>query len=261
MKVKIVGISGSPRKGNTDILVNECLDGARQLPDVETEFIHLADYRFNGPCAACLKCVSDPVKGNLCRRYKDDLNEILKRMLAADGFIFGSPVYYGGESGLMKVFIDRARQGCAGASKEQGSLRNKPFGVVTCADSRHGGQELTIFRIVHAFMFGGGGMIPLAPLVHCEPEGDSGFFGATGQQGFPYTVPDLAPGYLEAVKQDKGALKAARLLGRRVAEVAKIIKAGSPLITPETGETVRFPSESILTPEICAEAWQKTGSR
>lgn len=259
MKAKIVGISGSPRKGNTNILVNECLEGVRQLKDVETEFVHLADYRFDGPCTACLKCVSDPVKGNLCHGFKDDLNEILKKMLAADGFIFGSPTYYGGESSLIKVFIDRARQGAAGASKEQGSLRNKPFGVVTVGDSRHGGQELSIFRIMRAFMFGGGGMIPLAPLVHCEPEGDSGFYGVTGQQGFPVTVPDFAPGYLEAVRQDKGALKAARLLGRRVAEVAKIIKAGSSLITPESGETVLFPSESILTPEICAEAWQRPG--
>ena len=60
MKVKILGISGSPRKGNTDILVNECLNGAAEIKDVETEFLALSDYRLDGWCTACMACFKKP---------------------------------------------------------------------------------------------------------------------------------------------------------------------------------------------------------
>lgn len=257
MKIKILGVSGSPRKGNTNILVNECLAGARELPNVETEFIHLVDYNLTGPCIACVKCVTDQVKGKLCHITKDGLNEILKQILAADGYIFGSPTYYGGESALMKIFLDRGRQGLSGASKEQGSTRYKPFGVVTCGTSRHGGQELTVFRIMRAFMFGSGAMLPVTPMLTTQPEGAAGFFGVTGQQGYPVGVPDLDSGSLEAVRHDEGAMNAAILLGRRVAEVAKIVKAGSALVTPEMGETASFP-EYKVPQEVLAELGKKS---
>lgn len=45
--IKIVGIAGSPRRGNTELLVKEALKAAESIGDVETEFISLAGKRFN----------------------------------------------------------------------------------------------------------------------------------------------------------------------------------------------------------------------
>ena len=55
--MKVLGISGSPRKGSTtDQLVQEVLNGV----GCEKEFISLAGKRI-GPCIACLGCVKDNV--------------------------------------------------------------------------------------------------------------------------------------------------------------------------------------------------------
>lgn len=257
VKVKILGISGSPDKGNTDILVNECLAGARGWKGVETEFIHLADYKIDGPCVGCLKEMAVP-ELKLCHAYGDDLNDILKKWLAADGMIVGAPTQFGGESALVKIFIDRGVE-CAGvaAMVGLGTMMNKPFGVVTVGSARHGGQENTVLRMMHAFMVAG--QIPLTPQTHGEPEGQAGFFGVTGQRGFPVCVSDLDPNYAEAVRQDKGALMTARLLGRRVAKLAKIIKAGTALVAPEVEEEEAgfFSSGSVYSPEIIEEFREK----
>lgn len=39
---------------------------------------------------------------------KDDVNEWIDKMVETDGIILASPVYYGGISGTMKCFLDRA---------------------------------------------------------------------------------------------------------------------------------------------------------
>lgn len=75
MEVKILGISGSPRHGNTDIMVKETLKGAKSLGDVETEFISLSDYKIKSGCISCYKC-RDTNYDELCRGVKDDVNII-----------------------------------------------------------------------------------------------------------------------------------------------------------------------------------------
>ena len=62
--MKVLGISGSPRKGHTtEQLVREVLSAV----DGPTEFISLVGKRI-GPCIACLGCVKD----NVCV-LKDDM--------------------------------------------------------------------------------------------------------------------------------------------------------------------------------------------
>lgn len=230
MRVKIVGIQGSPRKGNTAVLVNECLAAARKVKDVETELIHLCDYKYGGGCIACLKCFVEPGR---CHAYKDDHNKVVEKMLEASGFIFGTPVYFAGPTWQWKVFADRLQ--CI-SSQAGTPLRNKPFGVVTCGLGQSAGQESTIMELVRAFEFMDMIHIPLS--VGWPDEGISGPWGVAGIQGFPTQVPGHSPGYLEAVKQHKAAMECCKLLGGRVAEMAKVIKAGFTLVNPENGETV-----------------------
>lgn len=63
--MKVLGISGSPRQGQTtDKLVQEVLNGV----EGDTEFISLSGKQI-GPCIGCLGCVKD----NVCK-VKDDMS-------------------------------------------------------------------------------------------------------------------------------------------------------------------------------------------
>ena len=102
---KIYAINGSPRKnGNTAQLLQKALEGAASA-GAEVKLIQLADLNFSG-CRSCFACkrLANPAPGCV---LKDDLAEILKELLQADGIIMGSPIYFGAESGLYRNFLER----------------------------------------------------------------------------------------------------------------------------------------------------------
>jgi multimeric flavodoxin WrbA len=231
MKVKIIGISGSPRNGNTHILVKESLKAAETLKDVETEFIALRDFNIKGGCIPCYKCYRRPDWEKLCYGYKDDLNDILRKCLTGDGFVFGSPVYWGGLTPLFKMFIDRFQPIFALGR----AFRNKPAGAVTVALGRAAGQEHAIAEIIREIMFQD--MLPVGVQPIWPTEGMASPWGVCAQQGWPDSVPNVVEGSKEGVKQDKVAFACAKVLGKRVAEMAKVIKAGFTLVNQENNET------------------------
>ncbi len=55
-------------------------------------------------CTNCRQCK----KTGYCIYNEDTLNEFLKKAKEADGYIFGSPVYYAHPSGRILSFLDRA---------------------------------------------------------------------------------------------------------------------------------------------------------
>ena len=102
---KIYAINGSPRKnGNTAQLLQKALEGAASA-GAEVKLIQLADLNFSG-CRSCFTCkkLANPSPGCV---LKDDLAEILKELLQADGIIMGSPIYFGAETGLYRNFLER----------------------------------------------------------------------------------------------------------------------------------------------------------
>ncbi len=102
---KIFAVNGSPRKnGNTAQLLQKALEGAASV-DAEVKLIQLADLNFGG-CRSCFACkkLANPAPGCV---LKDDLAEILKELLQADGIIMGSPIYFGAETGLYRNFLER----------------------------------------------------------------------------------------------------------------------------------------------------------
>ncbi len=102
---KIYAVNGSPRKnGNTAQLLQKALEGAASA-GAEVKLIQLADLDFSG-CRSCFACkrLENPAPGCV---LKDDLAEILKELLQADGIIMGSPIYFGAESGLYRNFLER----------------------------------------------------------------------------------------------------------------------------------------------------------
>ena len=100
--MKMLALAGSPRKGgNTDILADECLRGARQA-GADVEKVYLDDFTIRpiGEVADDTHERSDP-------RADDDFPSVLEHFLAADIVVMASPVYWLGVSAQMKCFIDR----------------------------------------------------------------------------------------------------------------------------------------------------------
>jgi multimeric flavodoxin WrbA len=98
---KILAVIGSPRKGgNTDILVQKVAEGAESKgAQVETLWLAKLDIRECDGCHVCWR-------GKPCAK-RDDMLAIYPKIIEADAIIFGTPVYWYGPTGLMKVFIDR----------------------------------------------------------------------------------------------------------------------------------------------------------
>ncbi len=100
--MNVLGIVCSPRKGgNTEILVQEALAGARDS-GAKTELLTVSDKEIK-PCDGCLSCE----KTGECH-IKDDMQLVYEKMLNADGIILGTPVYFGSMSAQAKVIMDRA---------------------------------------------------------------------------------------------------------------------------------------------------------
>ena len=59
----------------------------------------------------------------------------MDELLGADGYILGTPVYFGGVSGLMRIFMDRTVPFFK-------KLKHKVVGVISVGDGKFGGQEL-----------------------------------------------------------------------------------------------------------------------
>jgi len=99
--MQVLGIVGSPRiGGNTDILVDEVLAGAKEA-GASTEKIILTKLNIN-PCKACNTCH----KTGQCAQ-KDDMGDLLDKMLQSDLWILGTPIYWWGPTAQFKAFIDR----------------------------------------------------------------------------------------------------------------------------------------------------------
>lgn len=104
--MKAIAINGSPRKnGNTVTLLNKALEGAAAA-GAETEMIHLYDLKFKG-CSSCFACKRKNSKFIGSCAMKDDLTEVLERVMMSDVLLLGAPLYLGDITGEMKSFYER----------------------------------------------------------------------------------------------------------------------------------------------------------
>jgi multimeric flavodoxin WrbA len=102
--MKVLGLVGSPRKGgNTDLLVSAVLEGAEKKK-YATEKVYLYPLDIL-PCVDCRGCK----KGKLECVLKDGMKELYAKLEEADAIVFGTPLYWYGPSGKMKLLIDRLR--------------------------------------------------------------------------------------------------------------------------------------------------------
>ena len=123
--MKILGMSFSPREqGNTELLMERSLAGARDQ-GADTELCRVADRNVH-PCTGCGSCFKTGM-----RSIKDDMQEICEKMLAADGILFGSPVYFYNITAQGKAVIDRT----LALGHNGKGLANKVGGIIVVGGS------------------------------------------------------------------------------------------------------------------------------
>jgi multimeric flavodoxin WrbA len=100
LNLKIIGICGSPRKGNTEWLMRELMRATEKFGG-KTELFALRDrnIKMRDGCLACEKT-------NACH-IKDDMQGIYDKMLSADVVVLGSPDYMDAPTGSAMNFIHR----------------------------------------------------------------------------------------------------------------------------------------------------------
>lgn len=125
--MKVLMLNGSPKaNGNTNAAL---LEVGRTL---ENEGISYEIFQMCGkPVRDCIGCGQCGEKG--CAFNDDDVNEFIAKAKEADGFVFGTPVYYAHPSGRILSFLDRAFY--AGGA----AFRFKPGASVAVA--RRGGSS------------------------------------------------------------------------------------------------------------------------
>ena len=145
--MKILGISGSPRtNGNTEALIKIILDQL-QLAQIDVELISVADHRID-PCIACRTCR----ESKTCQNADDDFLAIYQKMAESDGFILGSPTWYGFATPQLASLM--ARAGSLAYANGRAFTR-KVGGAVAVA--RRAGHNATFAQIL--MFFGINGMI------------------------------------------------------------------------------------------------------
>ena len=101
--MKILGIMGSPRLGgNTDLLLDAVLSGA-QSKGAEVEKLVIDQLNIS-PCREHYGCLED---GRCVIR--DDMDALYPKLLAADGIVVASPMFFYGVTAQLKALIDRCQ--------------------------------------------------------------------------------------------------------------------------------------------------------
>ncbi|MGN0636104.1 MAG: flavodoxin family protein [Acutalibacteraceae bacterium] len=134
-KKTVLILSASPRKGgNSDILCDRFAEGAAESGHrVEKIFLSSGNIGYCRGCGVCNtthKCVQ-----------KDDMAEILDKMVIADVIVLATPVYFYTMDGQMKTCIDRT-------VPRYTQMRNKDFYfILTAADP----EKANLARTMEAF--------------------------------------------------------------------------------------------------------------
>ena len=136
--MKVLLVNGSPRQhGCTYTALTEAAN-ALHARGIETEIVWVGNKEIAG-CTACGGCRNT----GKCI-FNDLVNEIIAKLDTYDGFIFGTPVYYGGPSGQILSVMNRLFYAASG------KMAGKPVSaVVSC---RRGGASAAFQQMNMHFM-------------------------------------------------------------------------------------------------------------
>ncbi len=142
--MKVLGISGSPRKGgNTDYLVQLALEVLAEK-GFETEFVSLADRPIK-PCIACERCKT--AEEPRCMQEDPAFDGMIEKFIESDGMLIGSPVYFGSATPQTMSLLDRVGYV---SRMHSNFLRHKVGAAIVVA--RRAGQNFTFAQINYFFL-------------------------------------------------------------------------------------------------------------
>ena len=123
--MKVLLVNGSPHKEGCTYTALCEVSKALNENGVDTDIFWIENKPLSG-CIACKKCKDN----NRCV-FNDSVNEFLDIAGDYDGFIFGSPVHWGGACGTITSFMDRVFY--ADLNSKGGRFRLKPAAAVISA--------------------------------------------------------------------------------------------------------------------------------
>lgn len=133
VKQIVLVLSASPRKGgNSDLLCDQFILGARDAGN-QAEKIFLQDKNIHF-CLGCMDCQSN---GGVCAQ-KDDMAEILEKMVRADVLVMATPIYFYNMDAQLKTLIDRICPQYTRISKKKAYL------IATSDDSRKEAMDVAV---------------------------------------------------------------------------------------------------------------------
>lgn len=188
--MKVLLINGSPKQAGCTYTALQEISGTLNQNGIETEILQIGKNAIRG-CTACGFCKN----GKKRCVYDDDIvNTVIEKAGQADGFIFGSPVYYAAPNGSILSLLDRAFY--AGSS----AFCYKPGAAVVSA--RRGGTTAS-FDVLNKYF-----TISQMPVVSSQ---------------YWCMVHGNTP---EEVRQDEEGLQIMRTLGRNMAWLLNCIQLG-----------------------------------
>lgn len=186
--MKVLLVNGSPRAAGCTFTALSEVAETLQEEGIETEIFQLGTKPVQD-CIACMKC------RELQKCVFDDVaNELIEKAKGADGFVFGTPVYYAHPSGRVQSVLDRAFY--AGGY----AFACKPGAAVVSA--RRGGTAAS-FDVLNKY------------------------FGITSMPVVSSTYWNMVYGKTpDEVRQDAEGMQTMRNLGRNMAYLLKCMEAG-----------------------------------
>ena len=145
--MKVLVVNGSPRpQGNTSVMLGWVSEELTK-EGVAVETVQLGGRLIAG-CKACGVCWDK--RDKRCVQDQDPVNEVIAKMIEADGLILGSPVYFSDLTPELKALIDRGGFVTLG----NGRLMDRKVGAAVVV-ARRAGQGHTYDSINHFFGISG----------------------------------------------------------------------------------------------------------
>ncbi len=130
--MKVLMINGSSHENGCTYTALQEIGKVLKVHCIETETVQLG----SAPIRDCIGCLACRNLGGKCTFDDDIINTIIEKAKTADGFIFGTPVYYAHPSGRILSALDRIFY--AGGS----AFQHKPG--VAIASARRAGTTASI---------------------------------------------------------------------------------------------------------------------
>ena len=205
--MKVLLVNGSPHKEGCTFTALCTVSDTLNQNGIDTDMFWIGNKPLSG-CIACRKC-----REKNCCVFQDAVNDFLELAGDYDGFIFGTPVHWGGASGAITSFLDRAFY----------------------ADLNGGGKRFYLK--------------PAAAVISARRAGTTAAWDQMNKYFGLMQMPIITSRYWNMVhgsnksdvEKDEEGLQTMRQLGRNMAWMLKLIKAGldSGISLPEVEDKIR----------------------